>query len=267
MSVARQSALKRLAFDLVSTLVDGVVVTGILLWDMGLSVYNLFAPTVDLGKLVPPGHPGFRGKWPEFVPPGEGDSRCSCPALNAMANHGIIPRDGRNIRFRDLTAAIRHTYNFAPTFCIFVPRYMAQILDRSYVSGTLDLEDVDVHNGIEHDASLTREDAFFLPSQSQPSPSRVQELLACASGPALPPSVMPVKPSEADAKLNLNRSLTLADLARLTSKRRAESRKHNPQFSLSTFHKMFGSSKCALFLHSSLCQTAHAYGFAALRHS
>ncbi|TFY73972.1 heme-thiolate peroxidase [Hericium alpestre] len=214
-----------------------------------------------MGKLIPPGHPGFRGRWPEFMPPGKDDSRCSCSALNAMANHGIIPRNGRNIPFRDVTAAIRQTYNFAPTFCVFVPRYMAQILNRSYVNGTFDLEDVDIHSGIEHDASLTRK------SYSQPSPSRVQELLACASGPALPPSVMPVKPSEADAKLNLNRSLTLADLARLTSKRRAESRKRNPQFSLSMFHKVFGSSKCALLLHSSLCQTADAYGFAALRHS
>ena len=30
----------------------------------------------------------------EFRPPGEGDQRGPCPGLNALANHGYIPRDG-----------------------------------------------------------------------------------------------------------------------------------------------------------------------------
>ncbi|KAK4503777.1 hypothetical protein PRZ48_004692 [Zasmidium cellare] len=30
----------------------------------------------------------------EFQPPGEGDQRGPCPGLNALANHGYIPRDG-----------------------------------------------------------------------------------------------------------------------------------------------------------------------------
>ncbi|TFY73970.1 hypothetical protein EWM64_g10042 [Hericium alpestre] len=92
------------------------------------------------------------------------------------------------------------------------------------------------------------EDAHLSTSQSRPSVPHVQELLACASGPAFPPSATPIKPSDTDAKLNLNRSLTLADLARVLSKRRAESRKRNPQYSLSTFHKVFGSSNSATLL-------------------
>ena len=70
---------------------------------------------------------------------------------------GILPRNGRNIPIRALTPAIRSTFNFAPSFSVFVPRYIGQILGRSYLNDTLDLEDIDVHNGIEHDASLTRE--------------------------------------------------------------------------------------------------------------
>ena len=57
-------------------------------WDLSLSVVNFIIPARHEGKVTPEGHPGFGGKWPEFVPPKEGDSRCSCPALNAMANHG-----------------------------------------------------------------------------------------------------------------------------------------------------------------------------------
>lgn len=57
-------------------------------WDAGLTLVNLVTPNKPKGHVVPEGHPGFGSKWPEYVPPKEGDSRCSCPALNAMANHG-----------------------------------------------------------------------------------------------------------------------------------------------------------------------------------
>ena len=52
--------------------------------------------------------------------------------------------------------SIRSTYNFAPSFCLYVPRYIATVLNRSYNTGRFDLSDIDVHNGIEHDASLVR---------------------------------------------------------------------------------------------------------------
>jgi hypothetical protein len=57
-------------------------------WDALLTVLNVVLPNKSVGKITPKGHPGFEGKWPEFVQRKEGDSRCSCPALNAMANHG-----------------------------------------------------------------------------------------------------------------------------------------------------------------------------------
>jgi Peroxidase, family 2 len=69
---------------------------------------------------------------------------------------GILPRDGRNITFRELTEKVRATYNFSPSFSLFAPRYIAHLLNRSYRTGTFDLSDIDVHNGIEHDASLVR---------------------------------------------------------------------------------------------------------------
>ena len=45
-------------------------------------------PKRKVGHVVLEGHPGFGGEWPEFKPPQDGDSRCACPALNALANHG-----------------------------------------------------------------------------------------------------------------------------------------------------------------------------------
>jgi hypothetical protein len=149
-----------------------------------------------------------------------------------MANHGVLPHDGKNITFKELNQKIRATYNFAPSFCFFVPNYAANMLKRKYSTGTFDLADLDLHNGIEHDASLTREDIHFSPDQGKPHVPFIKELLALASG------------SDKDG----NALLTPKDLSEYSSKRRAESRANNPNFSLSTFHKMFGSSNSSTLL-------------------
>lgn len=62
----------------------------VLCWDLWLSFINLITPNIKIGHVVPEGHPGAGGKWPEYIAPSEGDSRCSCPAINAMANHGEL---------------------------------------------------------------------------------------------------------------------------------------------------------------------------------
>jgi hypothetical protein len=62
--------------------------TYIFAWDTSLTVLNLVLPKKRVGHVVPEGHIGHGGKWGEFIPPKEGDSRSACPALNAMANHG-----------------------------------------------------------------------------------------------------------------------------------------------------------------------------------
>ena len=75
---------------------------------------------------------------------------------------GILPHDGKNIKFTELTEKIRATYNFAPSFCFFVPNFAANMLKRNYRKDTFDLADLDLHNGIEHDASLTRTYCFVV---------------------------------------------------------------------------------------------------------
>ena len=55
-----------------------------------------------------------------------------------------------------MTAACRNVFNFAPSFAYFVPNYIGKILTRDYNKDTIKLSDISVHNGIEHDASLTR---------------------------------------------------------------------------------------------------------------
>jgi len=191
--------------------------------DFGLVLYNLVAPRKAPGKITACG-----GSWPKYIPPTDTDSRCSCPALNALANHGIFPRDGRNITFKEMTKLVREHYNFAPTFCWYVPNVIAGILGRDYGTGVFDLSDIDVHNGIEHDASFTRHDSHLMSDQSKPAPDLIEELLASGTGE--------------------NGCLTKQDLARFSGKRRVESRRANGQYSMSFSHKMFGSSNGSTLL-------------------
>ncbi|KAG2069811.1 Cloroperoxidase, partial [Suillus decipiens] len=202
---------------------------GILSWDVLLTLSNLVKRNRRVRHVTPQGQPGYGGCWPEYRPPRETDSRCSCPALNALANHGIISRSGRDISFVEVGNHIRATYNFSPTFCSFVPHFAARMLNKSYSKDTFDLKELDLHNGIEHDASLLRLDTAFQPDQSIKHVPFIEELLAAATG------------KDEDG----NDLITTKDLSRMLGKRRAIARAVNENFSLSFFHKIFGSTNAA----------------------
>jgi hypothetical protein len=205
--------------------------TVVFTWDAFLVLANLVLPKSSVGHVVPSGAPGFGGKWPEHKPPTEADSRSCCPGLNAMANHGILPRDGRNISFKEMTKAVRESFNFAPSFCYFASKYAADTLGKSYDNDRFDLEEISMHNGIEHDASLTRLDNVFDKDQGIPHLPYVRELLDSASGKDKDGNVL----------------LTPRDIANISAKRRAESRASNPSYKLDLNHRMFSSSNnCTL---------------------
>ena len=84
-------SLRRAFSGLVSALRSALSNAGLFLFDTILALYNLITPNRRKGNVVHKGCPGFGGKWPEYVAPQKGDSRGSCPALNALANHGAHP--------------------------------------------------------------------------------------------------------------------------------------------------------------------------------
>jgi hypothetical protein len=258
------TALRRLGRGTYSRLFEAAFYVGFMSWDFSLAIINLFTFKRKIGRVTPKGKPGEGGVWPEYIPPREGDSRCSCPALNAMANHGIISRDGRNLSFKELSGQVRSTYNFSPSFCLYVLRFIAHILNRSYTSGRFDLADIDVHNGIEHDASLVRRDTFHQFNQGFPDGGLVAALLKSATGPPkmgshsasqghLPPNESPyfhaaAHVAKAMADFDMDRTLTSADLTRQLGERRREAQGNNAQYSQDTGHKMFGSSNGSTLL-------------------
>ncbi|EIN10121.1 Cloroperoxidase, partial [Punctularia strigosozonata HHB-11173 SS5] len=86
-----------------------------------------------------------------YIPPKEGDSRAPCPALNTMANHGYISRDGKNLSGRDLANGLMACYNISMPLAYFLS-YGALLHPR------VELSDFALHNHVEHDASICHED-------------------------------------------------------------------------------------------------------------
>ncbi|KIJ64346.1 hypothetical protein HYDPIDRAFT_90678 [Hydnomerulius pinastri MD-312] len=94
---------------------------------------------------------------PPFVPASQGDKRSPCPALNALANHGYLPHDGKNIGIWQLIQAVRSVYNLS--FPLAALLALTGILFCGHAM-RLDLDALALHNKIEHDASIVHADAL-----------------------------------------------------------------------------------------------------------
>jgi hypothetical protein len=86
--------------------------------------------------------------------------RSPCPWLNALANHGFLPRNGRSITRELLEIGFSESFNFEPG-SLEAPT-AAALTTASNSDGSFNLVDTLKHNvALEHDGSLSRNDAFF----------------------------------------------------------------------------------------------------------
>lgn len=93
----------------------------------------------------------------DWHPAVKGDARSPCPALNSLANHGILPRDGRNLTVPLLVQKLNDGLNVSAETATFLAN-AGLSLSPDPSSGAFDLDDLNKHNAIEHDASLSRKD-------------------------------------------------------------------------------------------------------------
>lgn len=92
----------------------------------------------------------------DFAPAAEGDLRSPCPALNALANHNILPHNGRDISRQMLIDAFNQiSVDAGVSGGLYLGADRLGLLD----DGILNLDRLNQHNGIEHDGSLSRADA------------------------------------------------------------------------------------------------------------
>ncbi|GAA5884457.1 hypothetical protein JCM6882_005259 [Rhodosporidiobolus microsporus] len=170
---------------------------------------------------------GYRGDWGQ--PRLEKDyARSPCAALNALANHDILPRNGRHITPAQMSAAIQYSYNLAPTIAI---QLMAPFEPLWRDRGWFDLSDLSAQGLVQHDGSFTREDvsspyAFETTAATQARPS--QRLLDLYF------------PAEYDGEL------TWRDHARVQAHVRSTARRQNPQFVFNPLHHIFAAGNSAL---------------------
>ncbi|KAF2670824.1 Cloroperoxidase, partial [Microthyrium microscopicum] len=104
--------------------------------------------------------------------------RAPCPLLNTLANHGFISRDGKGITKTNFTDGIATALNVDPSFAAIITNGAIGALGApANESASFSLDQLDVHDVDEHDASLTRLDKI----QGQTltvQPSLVDALLA-----------------------------------------------------------------------------------------
>ncbi|PHH75067.1 hypothetical protein CDD80_2652 [Ophiocordyceps camponoti-rufipedis] len=88
-----------------------------------------------------------------------GESRSSCPAMNALANHEFLPHNGKGITLEDVITACFEGFGASPEACGFIC-LAGMVNARLRLTDTFDLAQISEPDWkIEHDASLTRADA------------------------------------------------------------------------------------------------------------
>ncbi|KAJ3387201.1 hypothetical protein HDU84_000989 [Entophlyctis sp. JEL0112] len=155
-----------------------------------------------------------------YVAPSEADSRSPCPALNSLANHGYLPRDGRKITEAMIVAAMENILGVDSSAVKFLTKAVfgikgnkSGVRDLSQVlsDGTpfMDLSDLSyqTERTLQHDVSLTRQDKYF-GDNSVAQPDLVDRMIAASS----------------DGKV-----LTADDLARYRVTRYQDSLNKNPE--------------------------------------
>ncbi|KAI9759773.1 MAG: hypothetical protein M4579_002072, partial [Chaenotheca gracillima] len=100
--------------------------------------------------------PHFVARQDSWSPAGPDDSRAPCPGLNTLANHGLLPHDGRNITVEMTVAAFKTGFNMGSDVITTAATNAVNLGPSG--STTFDLANLNKPHAIEHDASLSRED-------------------------------------------------------------------------------------------------------------
>ena len=70
--------------------------------------------------------------------------RSPCPGVNALANHGYLPRNGLNISLEQFITGITEGFNFETNFTIFAVAVYQNFTTTGF-NNTLNLNDLDHH--------------------------------------------------------------------------------------------------------------------------
>jgi hypothetical protein len=116
-----------------------------------------------------------------FRSPTSSDLRSPCPGLNILANHGILPRNGREYTREMIIEALVKTYNVEEAIGGFILNEVFQLgLNETYT--TISLESIGVHSNpqklIEHDGSLAHVDFALAGNTTTVDPKLVEKMVS-----------------------------------------------------------------------------------------
>ncbi|ORY07046.1 Chloroperoxidase, partial [Clohesyomyces aquaticus] len=118
----------------------------------------------------PKDHPEVDFDWSKWDPAGEGDVRSPCPMINSLANHHILPHNGKHITKAQIISVLTHALNLDPKIAsVFASVALSTNPHRNQKDSqnenadhdepeTFDLDHLSTHGPIEHDVSLSRSD-------------------------------------------------------------------------------------------------------------
>lgn len=198
----------------------------------------------------------------KHVPPGPNDKRSPCPMINALANHGYLPRNGQNVLASEMKAAMAVTgisnalgtvfvntvynihqekgeknengwlcrlWSIARDPWILLSRHGMRRPNQTDDTGrpVLDLDQLALPGAIEHDISLTRRDHAQKEGNCVRQQDLVDALLSCSTD---------------------KKTITINELAGLRKRRIEEQRKDNPGLIYGSFEHELGCGEIALIL-------------------
>jgi hypothetical protein len=149
-------------------------------------------------------NPSYEWRAPDLTK----QSRAPCPMLNTLANHGMLPRDGKNITADMFADVLKKHLNLERSFWWIVANTTIEVVKP--LQTAIDLEDIKMHNGIQHDAALTRNDMGYGEYYTQVNHTLVDQLMA----------------------LNENGYMTLNAMAKARRLRESQSAAWNPNYTL-----------------------------------
>ncbi|RLN92268.1 hypothetical protein BBJ28_00011515 [Nothophytophthora sp. Chile5] len=144
--------------------------------------------------------------------------RCPCPAMNTLANHGYLPRDGKNITVDTALAVVMDKFNIGEDLAAVMGGLSPDLFD---------LNDLSAHNDqVEHDASLARIDSYFGVDPYLITPGLINDVL----------------------NYGIDGDIDVTDVATIRAARVAWGEVNNPEFDFSTTPAFIAGAEAALFL-------------------
>ena len=126
------------------------------------SLTLLFLSAVSFDTIVASNSISFLGDEYPFIAGESKENRSPCPALNVIANYGLIPRDGMEVSLDEAGEALSLVFGIELNSVMAAVIGAVQNNNMITINAThFNLFDTYGHNRAEHDASLFNPDNYF----------------------------------------------------------------------------------------------------------